>query len=114
MRLFDVLSGPPLPTLRGEGVLLRLPHRRDYAEWRALRHASRAFLSPWEPTWTSDELSRQAFSLRLLRYRRDARDRAGYSFFLFDGGGRTLLGGVTIGLIRRGVSQSCTLGYWMG
>ena len=114
MRLFDVFSGPPLPTLRGEDLLLRLPRSRDYETWRTLRQASRQFLSPWEPSWTSDELSRQAFSLRLLRYRRDARERAGYSFFLFDGSARTLYGGVTIGLIRRGVSQSCTLGYWMG
>ncbi|BDA83107.1 GCN5 family N-acetyltransferase [Aureimonas sp. SA4125] len=114
MRLFDVFSGPPLPTVRGDGVLLRLPRRRDYEAWRSLRQASRDFLAPWEPSWTSDELSRQAFSLRMLRYRRDARERASYSFLLFDGSGTTLHGGVTVGLVRRGVAQSCTLGYWMG
>ena len=26
----------------------------------------------------------------------------------------TLLGGLTLGLVRRGVAQACTLGYWMG
>ena len=25
-----------------------------------------------------------------------------------------LLGGLTLGLVRRGVAQACTLGYWMG
>jgi ribosomal-protein-alanine N-acetyltransferase len=114
MRLFDVFHGPPLPILRGDGVLLRLPRARDYEAWRSLRQASRQFLVPWEPSWTDDELSRHAFGLRLLRYRRDARDRAGYSFLVFDADGTTLYGGVTVGLVRRGVAQSCTLGYWMG
>lgn len=114
MRLFDALFSPAYPSIPGDGVLLRMPIGRDYESWRALRHASRQFLVPWEPLWTSDELSRKAFRIRLMRYRQEARERSGYTFFLFDPSGRTLYGGVTIGLIRRGVAQSCTLGYWMG
>ena len=32
---------------------------RDYAEWAALREASRDFLTPWEPTWPADDLTRR-------------------------------------------------------
>lgn len=114
MRFLDALLTPGLPIIRGDGVLLRLPRGRDYEGWRTLREASRRFLTPWEPLWTADELSRSAYRIRLLRYRQDARERSGYTFFVFDPAGRTLYGGVTVGQIRRGVAQSCTLGYWMG
>ncbi len=42
-----------------------------------------------------------------------ARDEA-YSFLIFDSITDELLGGITLGGVRRGVSQSGTLGYWMG
>ena len=42
-----------------------------------------------------------------------ARDES-FSFLIFDAGADTLLGGLTLGGIRRGVAQSGTLGYWMG
>nr|WP_082490635.1 GNAT family protein [Aureimonas sp. Leaf454] len=105
---------PAFPRIEGEGVVLRLPEARDYEEWRRLREASRTFLTPWEPLWTPDELSGRAYRQRLLRYRLDARERSSYTFFLFDTRSGALLGGVTIGQIRRGVAQCCTLGYWMG
>ena len=114
MRILDAFSGSAFPSVSGPGILLRLPRGGDYEEWRSLRQASREFLSPWEPLWTSDELSRRSFRSRMRRYRRDAKERSGYTFLLFDASAGTLYGGVTIGLIRRGVAQSCTLGYWMG
>ena len=42
-----------------------------------------------------------------------ARDEA-YPFLIFDQTSDELLGGITLGGIRRGVSQTGTLGYWMG
>lgn len=113
-RFFDAFWSSALPSVRGPGVFLRLPRRGDYERWRSLRQKSRQFLAPWEPLWSANELSRRAFRGRVARYRRDARERSGYTFLLFDPAGETLYGGVTIGLIRRGVAQSCTLGYWMG
>ncbi|KQT88080.1 GNAT family protein [Aurantimonas sp. Leaf443] len=113
MGFLDRLSGASLPALSGEGILLRMPRSSDFPSWAALRRESREFLRPWEPAWTTDELTREAYALRLRRYRLDARERTGYTFFLFDPDG-TLLGGTTVGQIRRGVAQSCTLGYWMG
>ncbi|MBB3949682.1 GNAT family N-acetyltransferase [Aureimonas jatrophae] len=100
--------------LHGNDVLLRLPASGDYAQWRDLREASRAFLTPWEPAWTPDELTRHAFRMRLRRYQREARERCGYSFFIFDALGEQLAGGITLGRIQRGVAQTATIGYWMG
>ena len=98
----------------GEGVYLRAPEPRDYSEWAALREQSRAFLTPWEPIWASDELSRGSFRYRLRRYAEDARDDRAYAFFLFREGDDALAGGLTLSNVRRGVSQSASLGYWAG
>jgi ribosomal-protein-alanine N-acetyltransferase len=106
-------TGAP-PLLRGREVYLRAPQQADWAEWARLRAASREFLTPWEPTWTDDELTRNAFRRRLRRYARDARDGYGYAFFILRRGDDTLLGGLTLSNVRRGVTQSCALGYWMG
>lgn len=114
MGFLDRWLTPTLPQIESDGVVLRLPEERDFEPWRRLREASRSFLTPWEPLWTPDELSRRAYRQRLLRYRQDARERSAYTFFLFEAATGTLLGGITVGQIRRGVAQSCTLGYWMG
>ena len=42
-----------------------------------------------------------------------ARDE-GFAFLIFDSTSDELLGGLTLGGIRRGVAQAATLGYWMG
>ena len=86
----------------------------DFAPWARLRAASRAYLEPWEPTWPDDDLTRAAFRRRLRRQDDDiARDEA-YAFLIFDQTSDDLLGGITLGGVRRGVSQAGTLGYWMG
>ncbi|MBB4304230.1 ribosomal-protein-alanine N-acetyltransferase [Rhodobium orientis] len=102
------------PTIKGDGVFLRTPTMNDFREWSELRAESRSFLAPWEPIWPSDDLTRQAFRRRLKRYQREIRDDLGYPFFLFRSGDNTLLGGLTLTHVRRGVAQACTLGYWMG
>lgn len=103
-----------LPTLQGEGVELRAPHMRHYEAWAALRSDSRAFLTPWEPTWPPGDLTRLAYRVRLRRYARDVRADAAYPYFIFRAGDGALLGGLTLGQVRRGVAQSASLGYWMG
>ena len=114
MGLFDRFLRPPQPILRGASIEMRAPAPGDYEAWRDLRDASRSFLTPWEPSWTADELSRVAFTARLARYRADASERSGFTFFLFDRSTGELTGGITLGQIRRGVAQHGTLGYWMG
>ena len=115
MALFRLSKIPePEPLLRGDGIYLRPAVSGDFSAWVRLRSESREFLTPWEPIWPEDDLTRAAFRRRLRRQADEmARDEA-FSFLIFDAGADTLLGGLTLGGIRRGVAQSGTLGYWMG
>jgi ribosomal-protein-alanine N-acetyltransferase len=83
-----------LPTIEGEGVTLRLPQMAEFEEWAALRTASRDFLTPWEPSWPADDLTRAVFIFR----KQD----------------NLLLGGLTLANVRRGVAQAGSIGYWLG
>lgn len=100
--------------LEGRGLLLKPPQSNDYAPWAELRALSRDHLIPWEPQWSSDELSRTAFRRRLRHYHREAAEDHGYAFLIFAADAGTLLGGVTLTGVRRGVTQSASLGYWIG
>jgi ribosomal-protein-alanine N-acetyltransferase len=93
---------------------MRAPHSGDYAQWAELRAESRQHLQPWEPTWPSDDLTRLAFRRRLRHYAREARDDLGYALVVLQSNSDRLMGGVTLSNIRRGVTQSATLGYWLG
>jgi [ribosomal protein S5]-alanine N-acetyltransferase len=104
----------PLPLVAGEGVVLRTPQMTDYNEWAVLREKSRAFLTPWEPTWPEDDLSRAAFRRRIRRYVEDLRADQGYAFLIIRSADNALVGGLTIANVRRGVAQAGSLGYWMG
>jgi ribosomal-protein-alanine N-acetyltransferase len=111
----DSLLRPDLPArLPGSRVYLRPPELADWAPWAELRAASRDFLTPWEPAWAADELTRASYRRRLRRLMRDARDDLAYAFFLFRRDGDQLIGGLTLGNVRRGVTQSCSVGYWIG
>jgi len=102
------------PVLETERVLLRAPQMSDYPAWAELRTASRDFLVPWEPLWAPDELSRASFRRRIRHYLRDMREDMGYALFVYDTQTTALVGGITLCNVRRGVTQSCTLGYWVG
>ena len=104
----------PLPSVVGEGVSLRTPQVTDHAEWAALREHSREFLTPWEPTWPADDLSRSAFRRRIRRYTEDLRTDQSYAFLIFRSADGRLVGGLTLANVRRGVAQAGSLGYWVG
>ncbi len=106
--------GGQQPVIKGEGIYLRYPRMADYLQWSKLRHDSRAFLSPWEPSWATDELTRGAFRRRLKRYAKETRHDTAYAFFVFRSEDNALLGGCTLSNVRRGVTQCCALGYWVG
>jgi ribosomal-protein-alanine N-acetyltransferase len=115
MALLRAASASDLGPLLGSGrVVLRTPQMSDYPAWAELRAASREFLTPWEPLWSSDELSRASFRRRVRHYLRDLREDVGYALFIFSGTTGALVGGLTLCNVRRGVTQSCTLGYWVG
>ncbi len=106
--------GGQQPVIKGGGVYLRYPRMTDYMQWTKLRSESHGFLSPWEPVWASDELSRGAFRRRLKRYQKETRLDTAYAFFVFRSEDDALLGGCTLSNVRRGVTQCCALGYWIG
>jgi [ribosomal protein S5]-alanine N-acetyltransferase len=99
--------------LTGNRVFLRPPERGDYEAWASLRAGSRDFLSPWEPSWPPDALSRASFRARVARYADDWRTDQAYNFFIF-ATDETLIGGIGLSNIRRGVSETASLGYWVG
>jgi ribosomal-protein-alanine N-acetyltransferase len=114
MALLDWIAPESGLRIEGRGVRLRPPKASDYAEWREVRAASRAFLQPWEPTWPADDLSRAAFRRRLLAYARDREAGVAYPFFVFRAEDEALSGGITLSNVRRGVAQMGSIGYWCG
>ncbi len=93
-------------------VTLRPPVLGDFQAWSELREKSRSFLKPWEPQWPADDLTRFAWKARLRRYAEEQSEGTAFPFLVFQDG--ELVGGVSLGNIRRGVAQSAQLGYWMG
>lgn len=115
MALFRFATDPPArPLIRTQNLILRAPLAGDFSAWANLRMESRDFLTPWEPVWTEDDLTRASFRLRVKRAAREIATDEAYSLFVLDSRSEALLGGLTLGLVRRGVAQACTLGYWMG
>ncbi len=108
------LGYDPTPTVRGRSVLLRAPYASDYPDWAELRARSRAALEPWEPAWPRDDLTRSAFRRRLRHYAREAREDTGYAFLILDAVDERVVGGISLSNVRRGVTQSAELGYWLG
>ena len=100
--------GPPSDTVtfvRGDGVYLRPAEMRDFEAWAMLRETSRAFLTPWEPTWPGDDLTRAAFRRRLRRHEQEIDGDEAYPFLIFRDGDDALLGGLTLGQVN-GASRS--------
>jgi ribosomal-protein-alanine N-acetyltransferase len=99
--------------LVGERVYLRAPERMDWEAWASLRGRSRNFLEPWEPSWPADALSRLSFRSRIARYAEDWRSDQAYNLFIFSHDD-ALVGGIGLSNVRRGVSETASLGYWVG
>jgi ribosomal-protein-alanine N-acetyltransferase len=100
--------------LENDNYLLRLPRYSDFNQWHKLRAESRRFLEPWEPTWRHDELTEAAYRARIIRGKQEYSSGQAIPLFIFLRENTTLVGGITIGYIRRGAAQSCMIGYWMG
>jgi ribosomal-protein-alanine N-acetyltransferase len=97
-----------------ERMTLRPPVHSDFRAWTALRSQSLDFLTPWEPAWADDHLSRKAFTNRVYWAQRSVSGGTALPLFLIRRSDDTLLGAITLDNIRRGPSQSGTLGYWTG
>ena len=97
-----------------ERMTLRLPAHSDFRGWAALREASRDFLTPWDPAWAADSLSRRAFTNRVYWAARAETSGTALPLFLIRRSDGAFLGAVTLDNIRRGPAQAGTLGYWIG
>jgi ribosomal-protein-alanine N-acetyltransferase len=106
--------GGQQPVIWGADVYLRYPRLADHPLWARLRGESREFLAPWEPVWATDELTKGAFRRRIKRYQKETRLDTAYAFFVFRRDDDALMGGCTLSNVRRGVTQCCSLGYWIG
>ena len=100
--------------LEGPRLQLRPPAAMDFPAWRELREASRDFLVPWEPSWPADATAAMAFRQRLHYGKREWKTDQSYGFLIFRREDGRLVGGVTLGQMRRGVAQAASLGYWVG
>lgn len=97
-----------------ERLTLRLPVHSDFRHWAALREQSRAFLTPWEPSWSPEHLSRKSFANRVYWAARASASGTALPLFLFRREDEAIVGAITLDNIRRGPAQAGTLGYWVG
>lgn len=107
-------SSLPKVRLTGPRVHIRPPKNGDQAQWLSLRRESRDFLRPFEPSWPRDALTATGFRRRIKRIRNEWIAETGYGFLVFKNEGSVLVGGVTLAGVRRGVTQSSSVGYWIG
>lgn len=106
-------SFPPV-SLEGAEVYLRPPRPADWSAWAELRAESRRFLTPWEPSWPSDCLTKPAFNRRIERQSREWRQGRSYNFLTIRKSDNRMIGGVSLSRVLRGVAQSGMIGYWIG
>jgi [ribosomal protein S5]-alanine N-acetyltransferase len=102
------------PKLETERMTLRLPAHQDWRAWSLLRESSAAFLTPWEPVWAHDHLSRKAFTNRVYWAARAETQGTALPLLMIRRADQALLGAITLDNIRRGPAQTGTLGYWIG
>ena len=100
--------------LETERLILRPPLQRDFEAWARLRRDSRAFLAPWEPSWSRDHLTARAFRNRVAWAERVIRSGDALPLFLVERAGGELVGGLTLSNVRRQPAQAASLGYWIG
>jgi [ribosomal protein S5]-alanine N-acetyltransferase len=102
------------PKIETERMTLRLPGHHDWRAWSALRESSATFLTPWEPVWAHDHLTRRAFTNRVYWALRAETQGTALPLLLIRRSDSSLLGAITLDNIRRGPAQTGTLGYWIG
>jgi len=97
-----------------ERLSLRPPVHSDFRGWSMLRQQSQGYLTPWEPSWSTDHLTRKSFTNRVYWAQRSVTAGTALPLFLLRREDDALLGAITLDNIRRGPAQAGTLGYWTG
>lgn len=109
-----ILRGLRKLRIETERMTLRPPVHSDFRAWTQLRARSMEYLTPWEPSWAVDHLSRKAFTNRVYWAQRSVSGGTALPLFLIRREDEQLLGAITLDNIRRGPAQAGTLGYWTG
>lgn len=102
------------PKIETERMTLRLPQHGDWRDWAELREVSAKHLTPWEPVWSVDHLTRKAFTNRVYWAQRAEAQGTALPMLLIRRQDQVLLGAITLDNIRRGPAQAGTMGYWIG
>ncbi|MCJ8323200.1 MAG: GNAT family N-acetyltransferase [Rhizobiales bacterium] len=97
----------------GQHIYIRMAEKSDYPQFFAVRRANQQFLQPFEPIWAANALSKKVFYARVRNDQHEAGQDRKYGFLIFENTSKTLVGGVNINNVQRGVFQACSLGYWM-
>lgn len=109
-----ILRGFRKLKIETERMTLRPPVHSDFRPWSQLRARSRDYLTPWEPSWAADHLTRKAFTNRVYWAQRSVSGGTALPLFLIRRQDEQLIGAITLDNIRRGPAQAGTLGYWTG
>ncbi len=93
---------------------LRLPNINDFSSWVNLRKKSESFLAQWEPERDRNFYSLNLFKSRVKWARQKFKEKKVIHAFIFRREDNLLIGAVTLDNVRRGASQSGSIGYWLG
>ena len=102
------------PVLTGDRVVLKPPALADYNAWSDIRAQNKYFLTPYEPQWSDDALTREFFIRRLKRQDQERDAGRGAYFLLHDKTTHQIIGGLNLNNIQMGAARHATLGYWLG
>jgi len=100
-------------SIESERLVLRFPLRKDFENWVVLRKKNEVFLNKWEPKKTEYFYSLRSFKLRVKWCKESFKNQRTLSLFIFLRKEKKLIGGITLDNIRKGSSQSASLGYWL-
>jgi ribosomal-protein-alanine N-acetyltransferase len=78
-----------------ERMTLRLPEHGDWRQWSEVREASAEFLAKWEPVWSTDHLTRRAFTNRVYWAQRAEAQGQALPMLLIRRADNQLLGALT-------------------
>lgn len=109
-----MLKRPRKVRIETERLVLRPLVHGDFHAWSELRQVSREFLTPWEPTWAVDHLTRKGFTNRVYWVNRSVAQGSALPLLIVRREDNVLLGAITLDNIRRGPAQTATCGYWIG
>lgn len=98
----------------GQNIYLRMAEKYDYSQFYNIRNSNQTFLTPFEPVWGVNALSKKGFYARVRNDRHEASNDRKYAFLIFKKSDDSLIGGISMNNVQRGVFQACSLGYWLG